>query len=339
MSGLTPLVVAVATAFAGTQPHLTVAGDQVYVAFGQGDTISVARSSDGGRSFDGPVALPSQGTLSLGMHRGPRIAGTSRTVLVAAVVGSKGGGADGDVVLFRSSDRGSTWTAPMVINDVPGAAREGLHALAASPSGLVVIAWLDLRHGGTRIYAAISRDHGANWAPDTLVYNSPGGSVCECCHPSVAISDAGEIAVMFRNNLDGNRDLYVARYSRSGTFAPASKLGISSWALKACPMDGGAVAFDGASIAAIWRRENDVFLTTAKTPEQRLARGRDPVLSQMGRHRDMAWNDGNGVMLARGDGAPIPLGPGRFPSVLSLPTATVIAWEHQGQVSVRAIPR
>lgn len=339
MSGVTPFVVAVATAFAGTQPQLTAVGNQVYVTFGHGDTISVARSADGGKSFGAPVALPSQGRLSLGMHRGPRIAGTGRALLVAAVVGSRGGGADGDVVLFRSSDRGATWSSPIVINDVAGAAREGLHALAASPSGLVVAAWLDLRHGGTRIYAAVSRDHGASWAADRLVYSSPGGSVCECCHPSVAISGAGEIAVMFRNSIDGNRDLYAARSARGATFAPASKLGISSWALKACPMDGGAVAFDGANIAAIWRRENNVFLTTAKAPEQRLARGRDPALSQRGSHRDMAWNDGNGVTLARGAAAPIPLGPGRFPSVLALPAATVIAWEHQGQISVRAVPR
>ena len=133
--------------------------------------------------------------------------------LVAAVVGARGGGADGDVVVFRSTDGSSTWAAPVVINDVPGAAREGLHAMAASPDGLVVIAWLDLREPGTRINAAVSRDHGATWAPDALVYSSPSGSVCECCHPSVAIDDGGSIAIMFRNNVDGNRDMFVARSS------------------------------------------------------------------------------------------------------------------------------
>ena len=44
------------------------------------------------------------------------------------------------------------------MNDVSGAAREGMHGLGANASGLVVVAWLDLREKGTRVYAAVSRD-------------------------------------------------------------------------------------------------------------------------------------------------------------------------------------
>ena len=129
----------------GVQPQLAAIGDRVYLVFGQGDLISIVRSSDGGETFDTPSVLPRPGKLALGMRRGPRIAVTSDAVLVAAVAGAKGGGADGDVLLYRSTDRGVTWTAPVAINDVPGSAREGLHAIVASPTGLVVVAWLDLR--------------------------------------------------------------------------------------------------------------------------------------------------------------------------------------------------
>src|SRR5690606_6078837 len=134
--------------------------------------VLVARSPDGGLSFGAPVVLPITGEISLGMRRGPRVAVTNNTLLVAAVSGAQGGGKDGDVVLTRSTDRGRTWSQPVVINDVPGAAREGLHALAAHPNGLVVAAWLDLREKGTRIFAAVSRDHGATWRADTVVYTS-----------------------------------------------------------------------------------------------------------------------------------------------------------------------
>ena len=205
MFGLATLLATASVVFPGVQPQLAAVGERIYLAFGQGDVISVARSLDAGATFGTPSPLPVSGKLALGMRRGPRIAATARAVLVAAVVGARGGGADGDVVVFRSTDGSSTWAAPVVINDVPGAAREGLHAMAASPDGLVVIAWLDLREPGTRINAAVSRDHGTTWAPDALVYSSPSGSVCECCHPSVAIDDGGSIAIMFRNNVDGNR--------------------------------------------------------------------------------------------------------------------------------------
>jgi hypothetical protein len=273
------------------------------------------------------------------MHRGPRIAVTGRALIVTAVVGAKGGGADGDVLLFRSTDDGATWAAPLVINDVPAAAREGLHAAAASRSGLVVIAWLDLRLKGTRIYAAVSRDHGATWSADTLVYASPSGAVCECCHPSVAIAADGQIAVMFRNSVSGSRDMYLTRSRDGVTFAPATRIGTGTWVLNACPMDGGGIDFDMNDVVSAWRREDGVYLSTGTTPERRLATGVHPVVRQFENHRDASWSSTDGVFLMRDGAGPMAIGPGRFPALVALRRRTVIAWEHQGQVLVRAVPR
>lgn len=340
MFGLATLLATASVVFSGVQPQLAAVGERIYLVFGQGDGISVARSLDAGASFGTPSSLPVSGKLALGMRRGPRIAATERAVLVAAVVGARGGGADGDVVVLRSTDGGSTWAAPVLINDVSGAAREGLHAMAASPDGLVVIAWLDLREPGTRIYAAVSRDHGATWAPDALVYSSPSGSVCECCHPSVAIDDDGSVAIMFRNNVDGNRDMFVVRSSDGRTFTAPTKLGTGSWALNACPMDGGGLAFGPDGVVATWRREHGVFLSTAAVPELRLGTGRDPVVAQFGAHRDVVWSSAaGGVTLVRDSADAMVLGTGRFPAILSSKTRTVVAWEDRGSITVRSIPR
>lgn len=323
--------------FSGVQPQLAAIGERVYLVVGQGDLISVARSSDGGETFDQPSLLTGAGKLALGMHRGPRIAVTSDAVLVAAVAGAKGGGADGDVLLYRSTDRGITWRASVAINDVPGSAREGLHAIAASRTGLVVVAWLDLRDKGTRIYAAVSRDHGATWAADALVYASPSGTVCECCHPSLAIGADGQVAIMFRNSLSGNRDMYVAESKNGVTFTSARKLGTNSWALNACPMDGGALSFGPDGVVSTWRREGDIFLTTDRMPERGLGAGRDPVVAHFQTRRDVAWSGSDGVVLARNEDTPLSLGRGRFPSLVALQHKTVIAWEHDGQTMVRTI--
>lgn len=192
---------------------------------------------------------------------GPRIAASRGAVVVTAVVGERGGGAAGDVVLYRSVDQGQSWASPTIINDVPASAREGLHGVAANTEGLVVITWLDLRQKGTRVYVALSRDHGASWEPDLLVYASPSGSVCECCHPSVDVDDDGGIVVMFRNSVGGNRDMYVARSRDGRTFEPAVKLGTGTWPLQGCPMDGGAVLLSSDGVVTTWRREDGVCLT------------------------------------------------------------------------------
>jgi hypothetical protein len=325
--------------FAGVQPQLASNGGQtVYVAFGSGDVVSVARSTDGGATFGAPVVLPSAGKMALGMRRGPRIAATRDAVLVATIAGAKGGGADGDIRLYRSTDGGRTFAAPVVVNDVPGAAREGLHALAANDAGLVVVAWLDLRQKGTRIYAAMSRDHGATWNADTLVYASPDGAVCECCHPSVAVAGDGRIAVMFRNHLGGRRDMYVVQSRDGATFAPAVKQGQGSWTLAACPMDGGGLAIRYGDVATAWRREDTVYLVDG-TREERLAAGKDPAIGIAANWLDAAWTGADGIAL-RQSGKPVTtLGPGRFPALLALPTHTLVASEHQGRVEIRRVAR
>jgi hypothetical protein len=335
------LLAAGLVSFAGTQPQLAARGSEVFVVSGIGDAVQVARSLDAGATFDAPVALPSAGRLSLGMRRGPRIAVTRDAVLVATIAGAKGGGADGDIRLYRSIDGARTFAAPIVINDVPGAAREGMHALAANDAGVVVVAWLDLRQKGTRLYAAISRDHGATWAPDRLVYASPDGAVCECCHPSVAIGGDGRIAVLFRNHVGGLRDMYVVESRDGAAFGPAVKQGQGSWTLAACPMDGGGLAIRNGGVATVWRREDAVFLVDGpgSQAEERLGVGKDPAIGAAAKGLDVAWTGADGIAL-RQSGKPVAtLGPGRFPTLLALPTHTLVAAEHQGRVEIRRIAR
>jgi hypothetical protein len=332
----------VAVVFTGVQPQLAKRGEQVFLTYGQDNILSVLRSDDGGQTFGKAVKLTNPGRVSLGMHRGPRIAVTPNIVMVTLVAGVKGGGADGDLLLYRSTDGGATFAAPVVINDVPGSAREGLHAFAANDQGFVTAAWLDLREKGTRIYSAVSRTHGATWSADQLVYASPSGSVCECCHPSIAVgrgSSGRGRTVMFRNNLSGNRDMYIVRSIDGVSYQAPQKSGTGSWKLDACPMDGGAVALDGNDVISVWRRENDVYLAVSGQAEKRLGAGRDPVIDQSGDHRDIAWSSPQGITLQRADGSPTTLGEGRFPAIASLEKRTVVAWESQGTVKVLSLAR
>jgi hypothetical protein len=257
------------------QPQVAVdARGRIYIAFGRGNTVRLAASTDAGRTYDvNTVGTP--GALSLGMRRGPRVAATDGAVLVTAIGGSEGKGRDGDVLAWRSTDGGRTWAGPTRVNAVEGSAREGLHGMAAGPDGRVFCTWLDLRNEKTEIYGSLSKDGGATWGPDALVYRSPDGSVCECCHPSAAFSPDGTLHVMWRNSLKGARDLYLTSSSDGGTtFGTAEKLGRGTWPLKACPMDGGAVAAgpDG-RVETVWMRAGSMFAARPGEAERPLGRG------------------------------------------------------------------
>lgn len=49
MGTLATLTAAAAFTLAGVQPQLATIGNQLYLTFGRGDTVHVARSSDGGQ--------------------------------------------------------------------------------------------------------------------------------------------------------------------------------------------------------------------------------------------------------------------------------------------------
>ncbi|MFM2216828.1 MAG: hypothetical protein RL240_1146 [Planctomycetota bacterium] len=197
--------------------------------------------------------------MSLGMRRGPRIAHSQNAITITAIGGAIGKGRDGDIFAYRSLDRGKSWLGPIKVNDIEGSAREGLHAMCSSENGDLWCVWLDLRDKGTKLFASKSTDDGATWSKNALVYRSPDGSICECCHPSIAASN-GSVHVLFRNSLKGNRDMYLISSTDDGaTFGNAVRLGNSAWMLNACPMDGGMLAIDkDQQIATTWRRDRSI---------------------------------------------------------------------------------
>lgn len=274
------------------QPQLAV--DQqgvIHVVYGVNDTVCYQASMDGGKSFSQPAELSFAHAMSLGMRRGPRIAVGEKGICITAIGGKQGKGRDGDVLAMRSFDGGKTWTGPIQVNDVDDSAREGLHAMAAGPGGEMCCVWLDLRNRATEIMASTSVDGGQTWTQNVLVYKSPDGSVCECCHPSVTFDERGSVLVQWRNSLGGNRDIYVASSSDGGkSFGTAKKLGTGNWALKACPMDGGAIAVAGNQVSSVWRRDKSLFLSTsASNEEQLLGPGEQPWIAATKKGPYIVW--------------------------------------------------
>jgi len=325
------------------QPQLAARGNLVVMTYGVGDNVFFKSSTNGGITWGTPIPLPANGKLSLGMRRGPRIAISRNSIVVSAILGEKGRGADGDLIVWRSTDNGQHWSHGRVLNDVPGSAREGLHSMAGDTNGTILAAWLDLREKGTTIYGAVSTDGGASWSPNRLIYKSPSGSVCECCHPSAFVGSLGHLSVMFRNAVDGNRDMYVVRSTDGGLrFGPAEKLGTASWQLNACPMDGGGftVQPDG-GLVAVWRRQGNIYLSTPGAPERRLGSGRQPVVVSNAKGAWIAWTDGTDIRWTTTHADPIHTieSGAAFLSLVPLANgAILLAGERDGRIVTNQLP-
>ena len=310
------------------QPQLAVSpSGKVHVVFGRGTTIFHTVSEKGTGPFSMPVAVGELPKLALGMRRGPRVTATEQIVVVTAI-----SHADGNLHAWKSVDGGKRWTKTGAINETPTSAREGLHALDGDGHGHVFVAWLDLRNGGTELWGAASTDGGATWNANARIYQSPDGHVCECCVPSVAMAPRGVVAVMWRNWIDGARDMYLAlSKDRGATFGPAEKLGRGTWKLKGCPMDGGGVALNAAGQPlAVWRREMTVFASAVGRPERRLAdAAAQPVVIAGPREPHYLWQSGSDLFLQKGDASPARLaGNAAFAVAATLPRGgAAIVWE------------
>jgi hypothetical protein len=320
------------------QPQLAAGHGMVAMTFGAGTEIYFAPSTDGGKSFAKPVKVAQFPALALGRHRGPRLAILKEALVIAAVVGS--GKQAGSLATFRSTNQGLSWQRGADINDVPDSAREGLHAIASGPDGSLVATWLDLRTQGMKLYGARSTDGGLSWSKNVEVYASPSGSVCNCCHPSLSIDDNKRIWVLWRNALDGYRDMYVT-YSDDGThFSPAAKQGKRSWKLEACPMDGGSFTVSDNRVSSAWRRESSIYLVQAGRAEQLLGPGKDVAMASTPRGHSVAWTRENHIVaLSPGAKEALILGSGAFVSLLALPNGQVLAaWESSGAIESRLLP-
>jgi hypothetical protein len=275
--------------------------------------------------------------MALGRHRGPRVAIAGNTIVVSAI-----DHASGSLNSWRSSDDGRTWSkTPVVINDHPESAREGLHAMAADAEGRVAVVWLDHRiPGGARLWGALSKDAGATWSKNVMLYESPAGTICECCHPSLIPVDGGEFAVMWRNKLEGSRDFYVMRWRDGKPVSTAAKQGDGTWKLEACPMDGGGIAVSKGNVITAWRREKDVYLFEPGKPEVKLATGQDVALAANAKGAYTIWSAGKAIEgRLPGSSAAVRLAEdGAFPVLLALPDGAVLAaWEASGSVAMHRL--
>ena len=333
-----------------SEPQLAVNGSTVALVFGAGKGIYFSTSNDSGKTFSSPPVKVAGGEiLPLTRHRGPRIAFSGRTVVITAVVGrtqaqgphAHGLPSDGDLIAWHSSDGGKSWSTGVLVNDVPGAPTEGLHALAADAKGNLFAAWLDKRGvKGTKLYGARSTDGGLTWSKNVMIYDPPEGTICECCHPSAAIDSAGHILVMWRNWLAGARDMYLARSTDGVTFSKPEKLGMGTWQLNACPMDGGGLVASQNRIVTAWRRDHEIFLASPGEKEVGIGEGVDVAITAAPEGVYAVWSTPTGVRaLLPGKKDSIILAPrGKFPSIVALPNGhPLAAWEDDGKIQIQPV--
>ena len=311
-----------------TMPSLTKdAKGNIYMVFASGNKLQYVTSHNNGEHFSKPVLVDTIADLVGSAGRGPHIVSTSSGWAILAL--DKAGN-----IFVYTKDESESWIKRNKVNDVADVCKEGFVAISGKGDSLYA-AWLDVRlTNKNKIVGALSADGGKTWNKNKIIYQSPEGSVCECCHLSVAFASNG-ITVMFRNNLKGNRDLYLIQSHDGGhSFGEAKKLGEGSWKLNACPMDGGGITVhsDG-TVQTVWRRMDTIYSCKPSRKEQMVGKGKNCTIEKMDDQNVYVWVENKNIVCLLPDGKKVNIGDGLLPVLQALNKKQLLCvWQNNNNV-------
>ncbi|WP_159476746.1 exo-alpha-sialidase [Dyadobacter sp. 3J3] len=325
----------------GSQPEISVDDKGtiriVYgVKTGKEKDLYFISSQDGGVSYSKPYLIGNFSNMGLGMGRGPQIATTKDYTVITV------GDHHGNLFAVSLNKATNKWSAPVRVNDSDTTAKEALSGLSAGKDNRLFTVWLDSRLGNNNLFGSSSSDGGLTWEKNQLIYKGSQEGICDCCKPSAVIDGAGQIHVMFRNKLDGARNMYLITSKDNGRhFGSAQKLGVGNYLINACPMDGGDISVDAkGNITTVWRRQTEVFISKPGMQEIKLGIGRTPVILQAANGTAIAWQQDSTIQFRRpGDLHSHVLGNGQYPKLAMMPgsKSAVCTFEREGRVIVKTI--
>lgn len=298
----------------------------LHLVYGIGDSIMYTYSSNKGQSFSLPSVIAVLPDLFSFATRGPQISTTNKGVVVSACTST------GNIYSYYKEN--DIWKQGARVNDADTVAKEGLMALSADGENAFAV-WLDLRENKrNKIYGANSNDGGKTWSKNIMIYTSPDTTVCECCKPSVAMQ-GNNVYVMFRNWLNGSRDLYLTHSSNGGvSFGQAQKLGTGGWKLNGCPMNGGGLAINkNGEVQTVWKRQANIYAAMPGMPEKEIGEGRGCTIETINNKNVYAWTENGKVVFVKPKGQKEVVGKGSQPVLKALDDNHIICvWENDKQL-------
>ncbi len=178
-----------------------------------------------------------------------------------------------DVQITQSRDGGQTWSSPTKPHRDGTLTEHGFVSMLPGRDGRLLAVWLDGRntgggHGGHGGGAMTLR--AATLGPDGTLDDEAelDDRICDCCQTSAARTQNGVI-VAYRDRSETEiRDIAVVRLGEDGWSAPRV-VHEDDWKIAGCPVNGPALAADGARVAVAW------FTAAGDTPRVRLALSSD----------------------------------------------------------------
>jgi hypothetical protein len=212
-----------------------------------------------------------------------------------------------DIRLIRSTNGGSTWSAPVTPHRDGTASEHGFVSLVPLQADRVLAVWLDGRHttGG----------HGGRMTLRSAVVNRAGtlaeerqldDSTCDCCQTdAVRVGERTLIAYRDRSE-EEIRDISLIDRTNQGAWSTPRPLHADGWKIEGCPVNGPAMAVNGSRVLTVWPTQatgtSEVRYAIGRWNEPGARRTLASGAGTLGRVDAAAWEDGFLVTYIGGSG-------------------------------------
>lgn len=208
------------------------------------------------------------------------------------------------IMLARSDDGGLSFNPPVLVQSAVSGGYVTLSSVVVDGSGNPVVSYILDKNGAT--YQVHRSTDGGLTFQQPVIANAPaaGEYVCECC-TSDMLASGDSIWLVFRNNNQNQRDIWVSRSTDlAASFDVAADVDTTDWVVNACPISGPRMARSQDQLMTAWMSKaggsGRVYLSMVQAgsmlPAEQL--GFPPALPQTSQGQPDIVASGDTVVLA-----------------------------------------
>ena len=140
-------------------------------------------------------------------------------------------------------------------------------SIAVGDNGLVAAVWM-----ADKLFANISQDGGETFG-STIEIDS-AVNPCNCCTTSSVIAADGRVAILYREETNNERDMYVAMWDYEKNRATKTRISATPWKIDSCPMTYYSIARSEDGLVAAWPTKGEIYFArlnddgTSRTPKE-----------------------------------------------------------------------
>ena len=231
-------------------PFFTADG-KLLLAWTASGVVSVAKSSDLGKSFAPAIIIAEHGkALDTGSDARPQMVSDSKGNVFLAYAFFKDSQWNAQINSVRSNDAGNTFTAPQSL--VQDGSSQRFPSVLIKSDDSIFISWIDKR------LVAAAKQKGAPRLGGSIAYSTSydGGktfqtekfaneSSCECCRIGASLDPKNQAVIAYRAIFPGGiRDQATQLITAKGA-EPIRRVTDDDWKTDACPHHGPTIAVSG----------------------------------------------------------------------------------------------